>query len=188
MSQVLRSLSGRKGGKRATLVQSPGEVEGLALAVGAAMMYASRRSVADPDFYTKISSEVKRVGASEQEWNHTQMYAFVQEKLFNGLPQQTIVKCLERRFAMPVFASEEDKVRVRAERPTLLHGFIADTLYLYLSRVPSGVDYSQAKTLCLRVRVWCAPSFPPALHPTCVHAISGEAAGVAHRATDWGQA
>ena len=139
----MESLHGATGGKSAKKAAEPSEREGMAFAIGAAMLIANLRSFKSPAFWSKLSDEVKRCEGTERNWQKDDLVAFVLEGLFNGVSQNLIETWLMRK-----------TLRLKgAELVQFQKDFVENILYSYLSRVASGIDFASAKELCVKANV-----------------------------------
>ena len=72
----MQSLFTNKGGRPGKLA-TPGEREGLALAVAAAMQWSKLRDSSNKMFFTSIAATVQRLEGTEREWTKNEMVQFV---------------------------------------------------------------------------------------------------------------
>ena len=84
------SLHGGRGGKATTVKRHmPSDAEALALMVGCAgMLWVLRRSADNPEFFTLVASEVKRIKATSPLWTRDEMVFFFHQKILGGIPQK----------------------------------------------------------------------------------------------------
>ena len=69
-SAHMQSLFHNKGG-RPSKQATPGEREGLALAVAASMQWSRLRDSSNPMFFPNIVANVKRMEGTERDWSQT---------------------------------------------------------------------------------------------------------------------
>ena len=121
----------------------PSEREGMALAVGAALLWGKLRTSASKAFFVKISDEVRRCEGVERDFTRDDMLHFVQEVLFNGLTQKTIEQWVQR-----------STLHLKGEALVAFQkNLVENVMYRYLACAESGADYESVKTLCIKANV-----------------------------------
>ena len=136
------SLFRTKGGKTSA-VRMPSEAEGFALAVASAMQWAHLRSSMNRMFFVDIAAECKRLKCTPSEWSNAEMTFFVQQKVFNSIPQEGLEMYFTRKFTY-------EKAERRAE---LFREFVESVMYKYLATVGAGRDYVAAVELAREAKL-----------------------------------
>jgi hypothetical protein len=136
------SLFRNKGGKTSQ-VREPSEAEGLALAVAAAMQWSRLRCAVNKMFFVDIAAECKRLKCTPSLWTHAEMVHFVQNKMFNSIPQEGLELYFTRKFTY----------ETAARRAELIQQFIESVMYKYLAVVASGRDYDAAVELAKEAKL-----------------------------------
>ena len=104
------SLFRNKGGKTSQ-VREPSEPEGLALAVAAAMQWSRLRSAINKMFFVDIAAECKRLKCTPSVWTHAEMVHFVQNKVFNSIPQEGLELYFTRKFTYETAARRTELIQ-----------------------------------------------------------------------------
>jgi hypothetical protein len=136
------SLFRTKGGKKSA-VRTPSEAEGFALAVASGMQWARIRSAMNKMFFVDIATECKRLKCTPSEWSNAEMTFFVQQKVFNSIPQEGLEMYFTRKFTY-------EKAERRAE---LFRVFVESVMYKYLATVEAGRDYEAAVELAREAKL-----------------------------------
>ena len=138
----MQSLFHNKGG-RPSKQATPGEREGFALAVAAAMQWSRLRDSSNPMFFPNIVANVKRMEGTERDWSKAEMTHFVQNVLFGGIPQYAVETWIQKEFL------GKRGEQVIEHRKAIVEYF----LYRYLASVDSGVDHEAALSLASRANL-----------------------------------
>ena len=138
----MQSLFNSKGG-RPSKQATPGEREGLALAVAAAMQWSKLRDSSNKMFFTNIAATVKRLEGTERDWTKAEMVQFVQNTLFGGIPQYAVEAWIQKEF-IPKRGEQ-----ITEHRRVIIENF----MYRYLASVDSGVDFESALSLASRANL-----------------------------------
>jgi len=138
----LMSLYGATGGRTKGGVMPVAE-EGFALAVGYALLWASRRDSCNVGFFTAVSDVLRAQGVTRMIWSRTTMVDFVTECVFNGITQKGLSTFLQRAV----------KGLTREQRDRLMYDFVQSVVYSYLARHESGADYDNAIAFCVNSKI-----------------------------------
>ena len=124
----------RRAGGRTTTKRVPSEAEGFAIAVAGAMQWAHLRTSVNPMFFDLIASECKRLKCTQTVWTRDEMVYFIQQVVFNTIPQEGLENHLTRSMTYVK----------REERAELFKDFVGGVIYKYLATASTlGVTLRQ---------------------------------------------
>ena len=92
----MESIHRHSGGKELKRKNVPTEREGMALTVGAAMLWVKLRDSSAPAFFRTISDLVKHCEGTDRDFDRDDMVWFVQERVFGGIPQYAVETWVQR--------------------------------------------------------------------------------------------
>ena len=94
-------------------------------------------------FFVDIAAECKRLKCTPSVWSNEEMTFFVQQKVFNSIPQEGLETYFARKFTY-------EKAERRAE---LFREFVESVMYKYLATVEAGRDYEAAVELAREAKL-----------------------------------
>jgi hypothetical protein len=101
------TLHGGKGGKKPKGTHVPSEREAFALVTGAALLWSLSRSSDNPQFYSFVAEEVKRVEGTLQSWSKSEMVDLFHNKAFCGIGQDALKTYLQADYRRTTLSHKE---------------------------------------------------------------------------------